>query len=124
MLLDDVTFHAPCESLTAIMGPSGAGKTILLDCLMNQVSPNGMQGRITWYDQLRFSEAAGQQRVDGRNNVRFGYVPATRDFTGCFTVRETLEQACTLKLGHVDATRVTDILNKLHLRSCEHVRVR
>ncbi|HZF30645.1 MAG TPA: ABC transporter ATP-binding protein [Gammaproteobacteria bacterium] len=38
-VLDDVSFHAPARTRTAILGPTGAGKTLLLDALAGLIRP-------------------------------------------------------------------------------------
>jgi ATP-binding cassette subfamily B protein len=38
-VLDDVSFHAPARTRTAILGPTGAGKTLLLDALVGLIRP-------------------------------------------------------------------------------------
>jgi len=90
-LLDDVTGIAPPGHLLAIMGPSGAGKTSLL---------NALAGRLP---KSNHGELQGDITVNGRPRDKFfrqmvGYVMQDDVFFSNLTVLETLTLAARLKL--------------------------
>jgi len=90
-LLDDVTGIAPPGHLLAIMGPSGAGKTSLL---------NALAGRLP---RSNHGELQGDITVNGRPRDKFfrhmvGYVMQDDVFFSNLTVLETLTLAARLKL--------------------------
>ena len=95
--------------LTAVMGPTGAGKTNLLNCLADQI-PSGLQ-------------MTGERRINGKpytaSKVHYGYVLQTDDFNGNLTVQETLSFAAELMLANAPVEqrehRVEYLLKELGL---------
>jgi ABC-type multidrug transport system ATPase subunit len=100
-LLDDVTGIAPPGHLLAIMGPSGAGKTSLL---------NALAGRLP---KSNHGELQGDITINGRPRDKFfrqmvGYVMQDDVFFSNLTVLETLTLAARLKLPKAMSTAEKD----------------
>ncbi len=75
--------------ITAVTGPSGAGKTLLLDCLAGFARPD--EGRILVQDQL-FFDAATQVHLEPQQR-RCGYIFQDHALFPHMTVRENLRFA-------------------------------
>lgn len=75
--------------VTAVTGPSGAGKTLLLNCLAGFARPD--EGRILVADQLFFDGAAGVHVAPRRR--RCGYIFQDHALFPHMTVRENLRFA-------------------------------
>ena len=61
VILDDVSLHIHCGSLTAIIGKNGAGKSTLLRAILGEVKHTGT---------IDF-----KSKNDGARKIRIGYVP-------------------------------------------------
>jgi molybdate transport system ATP-binding protein len=84
----EVQFQASDE-ITAFFGPSGAGKTLILDCIAGFVAPDA--GRILLDDQIVFD---AQSRVNVRpQDRRCGYVFQNYALFPHMTLRENLSFA-------------------------------
>jgi ABC-type nitrate/sulfonate/bicarbonate transport system ATPase subunit len=81
----DVAFEAK-RGITALFGPSGAGKTLVLDCIAGFVKPD--RGRILLNDSLLFDGEAGVNRPT--RDRRCGYVLQNYALFPHMTVRENL----------------------------------
>ena len=81
----DVAFEAK-RGITALFGPSGAGKTLVLDCIAGFVRPD--RGRILLNDSLLFDGEAGVNRPT--RDRRCGYVLQNYALFPHMTVRENL----------------------------------
>lgn len=81
----DVAFEAR-QGITALFGPSGAGKTLVLDCIAGLARPD--RGRILVNDVLLFDAEAGVDRNPQQR--RCGYVLQNYALFPHMTVRENL----------------------------------
>jgi ABC-type multidrug transport system ATPase subunit len=144
-LLDDISFTIPPATLTAIMGPSGAGKTMLLDAMMG----NTRRSSVRWFVQLTtVSEDEAKRREQALDEVMLGvsgdgddeddderdsdplthaYVPQHAELCAFQTVEETLWTAAALKRPTWTAAArkqwVDQLIRLLDLESCRRVRV-
>jgi ABC-type multidrug transport system ATPase subunit len=89
-LLEQISLVAPAGHLMAVVGPTGSGKTALLNILARLQAPTGgtilFQGRDT------------EKQPPHPNTI--GYVPAADDtFSGSLTVRETVMSALMLRVA-------------------------
>jgi len=66
--IDDLSFEATRENITAIIGPNGAGKTTVFNCLTGFYKPS--VGRLTLADQA--GQAFFLERMDGFRIARAG----------------------------------------------------
>ncbi|XP_033644271.1 broad substrate specificity ATP-binding cassette transporter ABCG2-like isoform X1 [Asterias rubens] len=104
--------------MNAIMGPTGSGKTSLLDILARRKDPRGVSGTVL---------------VDGaKQPANFkcisGYVVQDDVVMGTLTVRENLAFSAALRLqgnfSHSErAERVEDVITELGLSDCGNTRV-
>jgi molybdate transport system ATP-binding protein len=84
----NIHFEAPA-GISAILGPSGAGKTLLLNCLGGFVRPD--EGRILVDDRLYFDAAANIHLAPERR--RCGYIFQDHALFPHMTVRQNLRFA-------------------------------
>ena len=82
-LLRDVSLHAHCGELTALIGRNGAGKTTLIKTIMGLVQPKS--GAVL-YDGQDISHIPAHKRAE----MGIGYVPEGRHVFGRLTVEENL----------------------------------
>ena len=61
VILDDVSLHIHCGSLTVIIGKNGAGKSTLLRAILGEIKHEGT---------IDF-----KSKSDGKRNIKLGYVP-------------------------------------------------
>jgi pyoluteorin transport system ATP-binding protein len=80
--LDDVSFRAERGTLTALVGPDGAGKTTLIRTACGLVSPNAGTLEVLGFDCVREAQAI-QDRV--------GYMPQRFGLYEDLTVQENLD---------------------------------
>mmetsp|Transcript_5053 Transcript_5053/g.7134 ORF Transcript_5053/g.7134 Transcript_5053/m.7134 type:complete len:611 (+) Transcript_5053:162-1994(+) len=113
-ILKDVTCFATPGDILAIMGPSGAGKTTLMDLLAGR-------------EMNRFRGFKGEIRVNGRPRSRSyiefsGHTASTPFFISTLTVRETIEFAAQMCIAESKARqiRVNTVIEELYLERCEH----
>jgi molybdate transport system ATP-binding protein len=106
----DVDFEAK-QGITVIFGPSGAGKTLTLDCVAGFVRPD--EGRILLDDQILFDGAA---RVNLAPQARHcGYVFQNYALFPHMTLRKNLEFAAE-RIPRLERHRkINEILEKFHL---------
>lgn len=119
-LLNDVLVTLEPASLTAIVGPSGAGKTTLMRMLSGQISPT--TGRITYN---------GVDLTDCRLNYAelTGFVPQDDVVHVDLTVTEALTYQARLRLGTTTtaaerSARVEELTRMLSLTEQRHQLVR
>ncbi|XP_072050831.1 LOW QUALITY PROTEIN: broad substrate specificity ATP-binding cassette transporter ABCG2-like [Amphiura filiformis] len=104
--------------MNAIMGPTGGGKTSLLDVLAHRKDPNGLSGKVL---------------IDGKpqpSNFRLisGYVVQDDIVMGTLSVRENLTFSASLRLPSSVGTkereqRVEDVISELGLQDCADTRI-
>ncbi|XP_071829124.1 broad substrate specificity ATP-binding cassette transporter ABCG2-like isoform X2 [Apostichopus japonicus] len=107
-----------CAGMNAILGPTGSGKTSLLDVLAARKEPYGLSGVVL---------------IDGKpqpKNFKLvsGYVVQDDVVMGTLTVRENLEFSAALRLPkNVSKAerkeRVEDVINELGLTHCADTKV-
>ncbi len=105
--LRDVTFTIPAGSFAVLTGPTGCGKTTLLECLVGLRTPTAGQIKLAERDVTTFPPAA--------RNV--GYVPQDAAVFTHLTVWENLAFALTVRntpRAEV-ATRVAELADRLGL---------
>ena len=113
-LLENVSGMARSGRLLAIMGPSGAGKTTLIQIISNRAT---------------YVRATGDVRYCGRSLLSkdLMYVPKAVELNGLLTVQEHIELVGCLRGGSLFGLRaridgVCDTLkltDKLHMKCCE-----
>lgn len=96
-----ISFRAEAGTLTALMGPSGAGKTVLLNLLSGYVYSYQNQGKIFITDKF------GLPKFDVQRDRRFlgrtiGYVPQDDTLIPQLTVRQSLDYAFQLRYPEID----------------------
>jgi len=106
----DLEFRSSA-GVTALFGPSGAGKTLTLDCIAGFVQPD--EGRILLDDQILFDGAAGVHVAPRAR--RCGYVFQNYALFPHMTLRENLDFAVerTPRLGR--RRKVAEMLERFHL---------
>mmetsp|Transcript_16122 Transcript_16122/g.22265 ORF Transcript_16122/g.22265 Transcript_16122/m.22265 type:complete len:621 (+) Transcript_16122:56-1918(+) len=115
-ILKDITGEARSGELLAIMGPSGAGKTQLLNLLALVDGP----GQVTGDVKLNGSKFTHEMYVEYS-----GMVPQADYHWAFLTCRETVQLAADLLgISHEDrADRVSKILSRTGLEACADTRV-
>lgn len=117
-VLRPVSLTIPAGSLTALVGPSGAGKTVLLDVLAGVTVSTG--GSVL--------HDGATCRIHDAQDVRIGYVPQDDIVHQALPLGRTLRYAAKLRLP-VSATdaeieeAVAGVLTALGLREVEDVRI-
>ena len=101
-------FHGG-EGITVILGPSGAGKTLLLNCLGGFVRPD--EGRILVSDELYF-DAATNVHLPPRLR-RCGYIFQDHALFPHMTVRENLRFAASLSSSDAGGLNLRRRVNEL-----------
>ncbi|CAG9829456.1 unnamed protein product [Diabrotica balteata] len=114
-LLDDITGNFPGGQLTAIMGPSGAGKTVLMNILTGYAT-TGILGEVLVNDEQR-------------NNVSFRkqscYIMQNDDLQPLLTVLESMRVAADLMLSTSKTdkdNKIKSILESVRLWNMKHTR--
>jgi len=106
----DVDFKA-AAGITVLFGPSGAGKTLTLDCIAGFVRPS--EGRILLDDQILFDGASGVHLPPQARHC--GYVFQNYALFPHMTLRKNLEFAVERIPRLERRRRVTEMLDKFHL---------
>jgi molybdate transport system ATP-binding protein len=106
----EVHIRAPA-GITALFGPSGAGKTLILDCIAGFVAPDC--GRILLDDQIVF-DAQAHVNVPPRRR-RCGYVFQNYALFPHMTLRENLMFAAARWRGIERRRRAGEMLERFHL---------
>ena len=96
-----VSFRAEAGTLTALMGPSGAGKTVLLNLLSGYVYSHQNRGKIFIADKFGLPkyDAQRDRSLLGRT---IGYVPQDDTLIPQLTVRQSLDYAFQLRYPDID----------------------
>lgn len=97
------------EGISVILGPSGAGKTLLLNCLGGFVRPD--EGRILVSDELYF-DAAANVHLPPRLR-RCGYIFQDHALFPHMTVRENLRFAASLSSSEAGGLNLRRRVNEL-----------
>jgi len=106
--------------LNAIMGPTGSGKTSLLDVLAKRKDPRGLKKGVVLVDETPVGE-------DFR--LMSGYVVQDDVVMGTLTVRENLAFSANLRLSseayseEVKKQKVEDVIEQLGLQACANTLV-
>lgn len=105
--------------LTAIMGPSGAGKTSLLDAIAGNLMGGQISGTIT---------VNGEDYSGKKIKEISGFVFQDDVLLPTMTVREAIEQSAVLRLPRSvtreeQLRRIDDIVSMLHLEACQDTKV-
>lgn len=98
-LLTDVNLHLPPASLTAVAGPSGAGKTTLMRLLSGQNASTSGQVRFNGIDLAECREA---------HAALMGFVPQDDVVHSDLTVHEALTYQARLRLGKESTTAMQE----------------
>lgn len=111
LLVKNADFDIPADSFTGILGPSGIGKSTLLNCLATFLSPG--HGRIVFDDQRDFEQHRDELRA------MLGHVPQDDIVLKALTVTENLAYAARLRLEERNADEtsieVTRVLSDVGL---------
>lgn len=115
-ILDSVNGHVAAGRLMAILGPSGAGKTTLVELIAGKAKSGLFTGSIT------FPSLANGRRP------RVAFVPQTDILPAVLTVREALTFAAALRLPESlsrerKAALVSSIISKLGLEEVAETRI-
>ncbi|KAF9228833.1 hypothetical protein BS17DRAFT_772564 [Gyrodon lividus] len=115
-ILDGVSGHVPAGQLMAILGPSGAGKTTLVELIAGKAKSGIFSGSIT------FPPLTNGQRP------RVAFVPQTDILPAILTVREALTFAASLRLPESlspekKATLVSTVISRLGLDDVAETRI-
>jgi len=106
----DVSFEAR-QGVTVFFGPSGAGKTLVLDCIAGFVRPDS--GRVLLDDVLLFDGGAGVNRIP--QDRRCGYVLQNYALFPHMTVRDNLLFAAHRSKSIERHRRVNELLDRFRL---------
>ena len=107
----DVQFEAD-QGVTVLFGPSGAGKTLVLDCIAGFVRPDS--GRVLLDDVLLFDGEAGVNRSPQER--RCGYVLQNYALFPHMSVRENLLFAAQRLKSMERNRRVNEMLERFRLQ--------
>ncbi|XP_078055473.1 broad substrate specificity ATP-binding cassette transporter ABCG2c [Mustelus asterias] len=106
--------------MNAILGPTGSGKTSLLDLLANRKDPKGLKsGQILLNGQI----------MDSNFNLQSAYVVQDDILMGTLTVKENLEFSANLRLLKKLYTfeekqqKVNKVIDELGLQDCANTKV-
>ncbi|GBE82781.1 Probable ATP-dependent [Sparassis crispa] len=118
VVLDAVGGHVPAGQMMAIMGPSGAGKTTLIEILAGKRKSGHTTGVVTYPVSSTVVKRAPQ----------IGFVPQQDILPPTLTVHEALFFAARLRLSECipdsdKRARVDDVLEKLGISHIRDVRI-
>ena len=107
----DLEFQA-AAGVTVLFGPSGAGKTLTLDCIAGFIRPD--EGRILLDDEILFDGATGVHRPPQERNC--GYVFQNYALFPHMTLRENLAFAAERRPRLERHRRVNEMIDKFRLQ--------
>ena len=104
--------------MNAILGPTGSGKSSLLDILADRKDRNGLEGQVLMNGQVQAKDF----------KYRVGYVVQDDIVSGTLTVRENLEFSANLRLSKnmsrdQKRTIVQQVIGQLGLEKCADTKV-
>lgn len=119
VILDHLSGVFRPGKITAIMGPSGAGKTSLLDALAGNLLGGAISGQVL---------VNGQDYTGKRIKEVSGFVFQDDVLLDTMTVREAIEMSALLRLPKSVSrqerkVRVEDIIQLLHLQGCQNTMI-
>ncbi|KAK9990909.1 hypothetical protein SO802_025894 [Lithocarpus litseifolius] len=103
-LLNRITGYAPKGSITAVMGPSGAGKFTLLDGLAGRIASGSLKGRVS---------LDGKEMSPSLIKRTSAYIMQDDRLFPMLTVYETLMFAADFRLGPISRADKQERVNKL-----------
>ncbi|TFK25787.1 ABC transporter [Coprinopsis marcescibilis] len=117
-ILDNISGNIPAGQMMAILGPSGAGKTTLIEILAGKSKSGITTGDVSF----------PFERTDDQAPPRIGFVPQQDILPSTLTVFETLLFATRLRLSESISdiekkSRVNDILEKLGISHIKDTRI-
>ncbi|WP_243394251.1 MULTISPECIES: ABC transporter ATP-binding protein [Bifidobacterium] len=112
MILNDVSLDIPGAGLTAIVGPSGAGKTSLLYVLSGLDSPDSGRVVIGGTDIYALDEERRSRFIRGH----IGFVFQQYNLVPYLTVEENVMLPLSLAHRKADYVHVTQLLSRFGLR--------
>lgn len=104
--LNNISGSFRSGQMTALMGPSGAGKTVFLNCITGHLSINGRK------------ENSGVILINGVKSIHIGFVEQFDHLLPHLTVRETLIFASRIKNAARFYLNHDNIVNKVMLQLC------
>ncbi|WP_143765507.1 ATP-binding cassette domain-containing protein [Catenulispora acidiphila] len=119
-LLTNVSFAQPGGTVTAVIGPSGAGKTSLFSAILGELGETA-KGSIVFDDRPVIGRTEEIRHL-------MGFVPQSEDFHPALTVDQALTFADRLRNSSPGARasragRVLGICERLHLEERQHKRI-
>ncbi len=109
-VLNDVSFTLEERERTLLLGPSGSGKSSLLNIICGLQSPDA--GEVTLGGQTIVS-GGSQLNADSVRKQHMGIIFQTLRLVSALTVRKNLLLAQRLQTGTTDAAKVDATLNQL-----------
>ncbi|KAJ3058638.1 hypothetical protein HK102_010384, partial [Quaeritorhiza haematococci] len=124
VLISGISGHVKPGEVLAIMGPSGGGKSTLLDILANR--KNKSHGDIT--GEIILNNSVPISKIGSLRQRLLGYVMQHDVFTETLTLQETLLIAAELKLPRrmtraEKMERVNEVIEELGLTKSRHTKV-
>jgi len=132
-LLNNVSGRFPKGKFSAIMGPSGAGKTTLIQVLANRkLTKIDVKGKVylNGAEKIRAVQSDSTENVTKLRSDYFscGYVPQSCVLLTSLTPAESIYFSCCLRLPHdlpalQKQKRATEVIEMLNLTECSNRRI-
>jgi ATP-binding cassette subfamily G (WHITE) protein 2 len=106
------------SGMNAILGPTGSGKSSLLDILANRKDHHGLEGQVFLDGKIQTEDY----------KYRVGYVVQDNIVSGNLTVRENLIFSANLRLSKTISSKdksiiVDEVINQLGLQKCSDTKI-